>query len=58
MQGQIVCKTQTVNLVGFSNDTLDSAVTVYQIHIDYEEECWQQTSLSESNTHREQSFCI
>jgi len=39
MQGQIVCKTQTVNLVGFSNDTLDSAVTVYQIHIDYEEEC-------------------
>jgi len=32
---------------------LHSAVTVYQIHKDYEKKWWKNTHLSESNTHAE-----
>ena len=50
-QYQIVCNEQTVNPAASNSDTLvDSAVTVYLIYIDYEEDRRQRKPLLESNT--------
>ena len=53
MQHQIIGKKPIVDLAASNNDTLvNSAVTVYPIHINYEEQ-WQHTPLLEPNTHDE-----
>jgi len=47
-------KKQTVDPAAFSSDTLvDSAVTVYPIRIDYEEQWRQHTTMSVPNTNGE-----
>jgi len=54
-QYQIVCKKQTVGTAAPNSDSLvGSAVTVYPIQINYEEDWWQHAPLSESNTHCEE----
>jgi len=54
MQHQIIGKKQIVDPVVFNSDTfVDSAVTVYPIYIDYEDECRQHTPSSQSNSHCE-----
>jgi len=46
------CKSSSVTLV-------DTGVSIYPIHIDYEQEWWQPTPLSEANTHDElQTFFV
>jgi len=55
-QYQIVSKIQMVDLASSNSDTLveSVAVTVYPIHVHYEEEWWWHTTLSGFNTHGEQ----
>jgi len=53
-QYQIVCKKQAIDLAASNSDALvDSTVTVYPMHIYYEEARWQHTPLPESNQHCE-----
>ena len=50
-QYQTVRKKRTVDPAASKSDTLiNSAVTVYPVHIDYEEEWWKHKPLSKSNT--------
>jgi len=50
----IIRKKQMIDPAAFNSNTLvDSAVTVYPIHVDCEEEWWQRTPLSKSNTRGE-----
>ena len=50
-QHQIVHKKQTVDLAASNSDShVNLFVTVYPIHMDYEEQWWQYTTVSESNT--------